>query len=106
MSPQFNSMNELTSYLEAIESRVKTLENENARLRSSIAQVEQEAPKRLPETGLLSRHFMKRAFTVWGHNFVISLIISLVVGILMGSILLIPGLFPWINNLFTGLILR
>jgi hypothetical protein len=59
----------------------------------------------LPETGLLSHRFMKRAFTVWGHNFVIQLIISLVVGILMGSILLIPGLFPWINNLFNGLTL-
>jgi hypothetical protein len=106
MSPQFNSMNELTSYLEAMNNRVKTLENQNEQLRRSISQLGEEAPKMLPETGLLSHSFMKRAFTVWGHNFVIQLIISLVVGILMGSILLIPGLFPWINNLINGLTLR
>lgn len=106
MSPQFNNMNELTSYLEAIDNRVKTLENQNVQLRNSISQLGEEAPKMLPETGLLSHSFMKRAFTVWGHNFVIQLIISLVVGILMGSILLIPGLFPWINNLISGLTLR
>ena len=106
MSPQFNNMNELTSYLEAMNNRVKTLENQNVQLRNSISQLGEEAPKMLPETGLLSRHFMKRAFTVWGHNFVIQLLISLVVGILMGSILLIPGLFPWINNFISGLTLR
>jgi hypothetical protein len=106
MSPQFKSMNELTSYLEAMENRVKTLENQNVQLKNSISQMGEEAPKMLPDTGLLSRSFMKRAFTVWGHNFVIQLIISLVVGIIMGSILLIPGLFPWINNLISGLTLR
>ncbi len=29
MSPQFNNMNELTSYLDTIEKRVKLLEGEN-----------------------------------------------------------------------------
>jgi hypothetical protein len=106
MSPQFNSMNELTSYLEAMENRVKTLESQNDQLRSSIYQLEEETPKKLPKTGLLSHRFMKRAFTVWGHNFVIQLIISLVVGIILGSILLIPGLFPLINNLVNGFTIR
>lgn len=31
---------------------------------------------RLPKTNLLSRSYLSRAFAVWGHNFVSSLIIS------------------------------
>ncbi len=48
----------------------------------------------LPGTALLSHRFFKRAFAVWGHNFIAQLIISLVIGLILVSILLIAGLFP------------
>jgi hypothetical protein len=101
MSPHFNNMNELTSYLDAMENRVKALEGQNEYLHRSISQLGEDAPKKLPETGLLSHNFFKRAFTVWGHNFVVQLIIGLVVGIVLGS-LLISGLLPKLISLVNG----
>jgi hypothetical protein len=77
MSAQFNNMNELTSYLEAMENRVKALENQNESLRHYITGMEGDAAKMLPKTGLLSSNFIQRAFTVWGHYFVAQLIISI-----------------------------
>jgi hypothetical protein len=106
MSPHFNNMNELTSYLDAMENRVKILEGQNDYLRRSISQLGQDAPKVLPETDLLSHSFFKRAFTVWGHYFIVQLLISLVIGIILGSLVLIPGLLPWLNNLVNGFFIR
>jgi hypothetical protein len=106
MSPHFNNMNELTSYLDAMENRVKILEGQNDYLRRSISQLGQDAPKVLPETGLLSHSFFKRAFTVWGHYFIVQLLISLVIGIILGSLVLIPGLLPWLNSLVNGFFIR
>jgi len=76
MSAQFNNMNELTSYLDAMENRVKTLESQNESLRRYITEMGGDAAKMLPKTGLLSNSFIQRAFTVWGHYFVAQLIIS------------------------------
>ena len=105
MSPQFNNMNELLSYLEAIENRVKTLEGQNDSLKQSITASEDEATKALPKTGLLSRSFFKRAFTVWGHNFVAELIISLVLlFIILLLLILVPGLISSIAYLFKGIL--
>jgi hypothetical protein len=106
MSPHFNNMNELTSYLDAMENRVKILEGQNDYLRHSISNLGQDAPKMLPETGLLSHSFFKRAFTVWGHYFIVQLLISLVIGIILGSLVLIPGLLPWLNSLVNGFFFR
>jgi len=106
MSPHFNNMNELTSYLDAMENRVKILEGQNDYLRRSISTLGQDAPKVLPETGLLSHSFFKRAFTVWGHYFIVQLLISLVIGIILGSLVLIPGLLPWLNSLVNGFFIR
>jgi len=103
MSPQFNSMNELTSYLDAMEKRVKTLESQNDSLRHSITKVDENATKVLPRTGLLNHSFIKRAFTVWGHYFTVQLILSLVLGIILATVLLIPGLFSALINLIKGL---
>jgi hypothetical protein len=103
MSPQFNSMNELTSYLDTMENRVKTLEDQNEDLRRTITAGEEKTTKALPETNLLNHSFFKRAFTVWGHYFIAQLIIGLVVGIFLSSLLLIPGLIPAVTNLFQGL---
>jgi hypothetical protein len=94
MSPQFNSMNELTSYLDTLEKRVKLLEGKNDTLERSFTKVEQDSTNVLPRTSLLSRRFFKRAFAVWGHNFMAQLIIGLVIGLILVSFLLIAGLFP------------
>jgi hypothetical protein len=77
MSAQFNNMNELTSYLEAMENRVKELESQNESLRRYVTGMGGDAAKMLPKTGLLSPSFIQRAFTVWGHYFVAQLIISI-----------------------------
>ena len=75
MPAQFNNMNEMTSYLDAIETRVKTLENQNEILRHYITEIREDFDDMLPNTTLLSRSFIRRAFTVWGHYFVAQLII-------------------------------
>jgi hypothetical protein len=106
MSPQFNSMNELTSYLDTLEKRVKMLEGQNENLVQSVIKAEEAPTRVLPRTGLLSRSFFKRAFTVWGHYFIVQLLISLVIGIILGSLVLIPGLLPWLNSLVNGFFIR
>jgi hypothetical protein len=103
MSPQFNNMNELTSYLDTMEKRVQMLEGQNDFLTRSITKVDEDAAKVLPKTGLLNHSFMKRAFTVWGHNFIAQLIISLVIGIILATVLLIPGLFTAVANFVKGI---
>jgi hypothetical protein len=77
MSPQFNSMNELTSYLSSLENRIKTLETQNESLKGILSEMGGDAGKMLPKTGLVSTNFLWRAFTVWGHYFVAQLIISI-----------------------------
>jgi hypothetical protein len=76
MTPQFNNLNELTTYLGSLETRLKTLEAQNETLRSYIAEQGSGASAALPKTNLLSKNFLMRAFTVWGHMFVAQLIIS------------------------------
>ena len=98
MSPQFNNMNELTSYLDTLEKRVKMLEGQNENLVQSVIKAEEASARVLPRTGLLSRSFFKRAFTVWGHYFVASLIIALGISIIAVTILLVAGLFPAITT--------
>jgi hypothetical protein len=76
MTPQFSNLNELTTYLGSLETRVKTLEAQNETLRNYIAGHAPGDPTALPKTNLLSKNFLIRAFTVWGHMFVAQLIIS------------------------------
>jgi hypothetical protein len=103
MSPQFKNMTELTSYLEAMENRVNTLEVENDSLKQSIRASVGEATKALPRTALLSRNFFQRAFTVWGHYFVAELIISLVLlAISLVIIMVVPGMIAYLANLARG----
>ena len=86
---QFASMNELTTYLEALETRVKALETENTNLRAIQPKsqtvdgnmIARYVSNSLPRTNLLNPSFLKRSFTVWGHFFVANLIIGLVFGI-------------------------
>ena len=103
--PQFTNMADLSSYLSTLESRINTLETEKQQLEnqlkqklksidSTLARDQQEIQqavrqardtgseafnvlRSLPQSGLLSRSFITRAFSVWGHLFVAQLIISL-----------------------------
>ena len=107
MSPQFNNMNDLTSYLEAMENRVKTLEGQNEFLKQSIVASVGEASRALPKTKLLSWSFFQRAFAVWGHNFMAQLIISLgliliflIIGLLI--VLFFPALRSYLVSIFQG----
>jgi hypothetical protein len=103
MSPQFNNMNELTSYLDAMENRVKTLEGQNDSLIQSIAESAADTSTVLPKTKLLSKRFLQRAFTVWGHYFVAQLIISLVLMcVSLVIVLLVPGMVAYLKNLIQG----
>ncbi len=77
MSPQFNNMNDLTTYLNALEERIKTLESQNDSFRRYITDLGGDAQKMLPKSSLLSSSFIQRAFAVWGHYFVAQLIISI-----------------------------
>ena len=51
-------------------------------LQSRISELERQAGQIgiITETALLSSNFMKRAFAVWGHNFVAALIIIIIGG--------------------------
>ena len=103
MPLKFNNMNELTSYLEAVENRVKTLESQNESLQRYITELGGDAQKILPKTSLLSSSFFQRAFTVWGHYFVAQLIIGLVffcISLVIG--LLVPGLYSSLLTLNRG----
>lgn len=72
MTPQFNNMKELTEYLEKIEKRIETLEDEKHQLQIKISTL------KTPKTAIVSNSFWKRSFTVWGHfmtaNFIVSAI--------------------------------
>ncbi len=82
--PQLKTMNDLNAYLEVLENRIARLEQEEKQIKGSINSVSNAAyqtgiqMQQVPETGLQSPNFLKRAFTVWGHYFVAQLIIGLV----------------------------
>ncbi len=104
---QFRTQAELIDFLGAMERRIAALEQENQQQQQAIDTLSQEQPTVepapviapvpvaepappaavtatapvLPKTGLLSKNFMTRAFTVWGHEFVASLIILLVLAL-------------------------
>lgn len=84
--PQFKNMDELNSYLDALENRLARLEQEEQQIKGSINDVSNafyHSEREIALTsqrGLQSPNFLKRAFTVWGHYFVAQLIIGLVIG--------------------------
>jgi hypothetical protein len=85
--PEFNTREDLNDYLLHQEQRIQNLEQANAELIGEIKKRfihKDELPaifsENIPNTGLFSRNFIKRAFTVWGHYFVAQLIIAIVFG--------------------------
>ena len=82
--PEIKNLEELNGYLTALEERIAVLEQEDRTVKEVINEINHDlqTSKRqevsLPATGLLSHNFFTRAFTVWGHYIVASLIIGLV----------------------------
>ncbi|MFQ5633229.1 MAG: hypothetical protein ACE5I1_31070 [bacterium] len=74
------------------------LENANAEitaLRNRIAELESKVSmtgSTLPKTDLLSDSFLRRAFTVWGHQIVASLIVVLPIYLLIFIIAMLANL--------------
>ncbi len=103
MSPQFNNMSELLSYLESLENRLKTIENENRVLMDQkefltkyIDGLDRDDKVVLPRTNIVSPRYLTRAFAVWGHYFVANLIISIPITavIIAAYLLMLYGVIP------------
>jgi hypothetical protein len=95
-------MNELNSYLEALENRVTRLEQEKQQIKGSINDVSNafyqsdRGTDLETKSGLQSPNFLKRAFTVWGHYFVAQLIIGLILGI--GYVVIVLGVIEYLGK--------
>ena len=94
MSPQFNNMSELMSYLESLENRIHSLESENRVLQDQkefltkyIDGLDKAEKPALPRTNIVSSSYIKRAFAVWGHYFVANLFISIPIACVLGIIM-------------------
>lgn len=77
-----------------------------ANLVARVQQLEMQAASRratgVPDIKLLSPNFFARAFAVWGHNFVASLIIGIAISCVLTVLGLILGtsIFAWASQFF------
>ncbi len=85
--PEFKTREDLNDYLLRQEQRIQNLEQANAELIGEIKkrfihkdELSAIISDSVPKTGLFSRSFLKRAFSVWGHYFVAQLIIAIILG--------------------------
>jgi len=83
-SPKIQSLNELSLYLDNLERRIISLENENKELKALVNDLNADhkdlsdyVDESIPDTGILSKNFLKRAFSIWGHYFVAQLLIAI-----------------------------
>lgn len=97
MTTQFKNMQELVEYLGVLEQRLDSLEQENRQLRATPPKqsnmdgnmITQYVVRMLPQTNLLHRNFLQRAFAVWGHFFVANLLISISVGVIYFCLMMV-----------------
>ncbi len=89
MPLQFKSMNDLVEYLGQLETRLSSLETENADLRAKYQHIDTRSldviafvKENWPKTSLVSSSWWVRALSVYGYFFVINLIISVILGVL------------------------
>jgi hypothetical protein len=80
---QFKNMNELIQYLNDLEQRINIVEEQNLALRTSMEELNGKNRELVeflkdswPKTSLFHRSFWVRAWTIFGHNLVIQLIIG------------------------------
>jgi len=109
--PEIKNLNDLNDYLSRLEDRIAVLEQEDRTIKGAVNEVNHNLqnnnqPADLPSIGLLSRNFFTRAFSVWGHYFVASLIIGLIFTfIYLGLFVMILGnsvnLFVNLFNILT-----
>ena len=77
-----------TDPISVLEKRIASLESEINRISGEVNRANAfsagalERGKRIPDSNIVSDSFLKRAFAVWGHNFVAQLIISIPIYIL------------------------
>ena len=86
---QFKNMNELIQYLNDLEQRINILEEQNLALRTSMEELNGKNRELVeflkdswPKTSLFNSNFWVRAWTIFGHNLVIQLIIGVFILIL------------------------
>lgn len=75
-----------------------------ARVQQLEIQVSTRQSADIPHTGLVSKNFLTRAFAVWGHYFVSSLLIGIAVSCIFTVIGLILGgsMLGWLTDLFNS----
>jgi len=65
-------------------------------LQSRVAELERNSgTARIPQTSLLSESFLKRAFTIWGHNFVAGIIIAIPIWLVILVIIVMAGVLRY-----------
>ena len=75
------SLKDTVNEIKSLQNRVEILEKSSSR------------GSKLPKTMLLNDQFIKRAFAVWGHNFVVGLIFAVPVWFIMMLVALFVGGF-------------
>lgn len=89
MSDEIVPQNQAELTLEAMKDRLVLLEDQ---IHAQADEIES-LNARLPESDIISPHFLKRAFTVWGHYVVAGFIITVPVMCLMIFFAFITGVF-------------
>jgi len=75
-----------TDYVMALEQRIIQLENQIQEVQKELSEQDVDITEifdELPFTALLSKNFFTRAFAVWGHFFVVQMIIILILYMLV-----------------------
>jgi len=78
---------DLRQELDGVLASIQSLQNRIMELERNSGAV------RIPQTSLLSDSFLKRAFTIWGHNFVVSMIIAIPIWFVIFMVIILAGAF-------------
>lgn len=76
----------LRQELDGVLAEIKSLQN-----RITVLENQSATAGHIPQTALLSESFLKRSFTIWGHNFVAGIIIALPIWLVVMVVLLLLG---------------
>lgn len=111
----FRTQNELLDYLTLLEDRIARLEAQVVEMNTSFdvekkqletqlemgakeQTIEQVVEEALPHTGLISHSFLARAFSVWGHFLVSTLILAVIIALVYYVVVyLVMPYFPGLH---------